>query len=195
MARGTRVVRPAGVILKDSICSVDECGLNCYKGSWDEQNRALCKLHASRWLRTGDPTGVKSTRGRCHGLDREEDLDKRFITSLEIGDRSEDGYTRHLLFTGYTSKGYGRISIGKKGILAHRYSYEKWVGPIPEGHDLDHRPECPKNCVNPAHLTPRTRSEHIRITASRGEWPEDIHKRAWETRRLRYGASGRRGGV
>jgi hypothetical protein len=57
-------------------------------------------------------------------------------------------------------------------VLAHRYAWEKWVGPIPEGHDLDHRPECPKNCVNIAHLQPLTRSEHVTLTwerARRGE--------------------------
>lgn len=163
MARGTRVVRPNGIMLKDSICHVNECDKTCKGGAWDEENRPLCKLHATRWLRTGDPTGVKSTRGKCYGLDREADLHKRFINSLEIGDVSEDGFTRHLLFTGYTHKGYGRISIGKKGILAHRYAYEHWFDSIPEGHELDHRPECPKNCVNPAHLTPRTKSQHTTI--------------------------------
>lgn len=164
MARGTRVVRPDGVMLKDSICSVEECELTCKGGAWSDNNQPLCKLHATRWLRTGDPTGVKSTRGRCYGIDRVADLDKRFVASLEIGDRSQDGFTRHLLFAGHiTSEGYGRIGIGKKGILAHRYAYEKWFGPIPEKHDLDHRSECPKNCVNPAHLTPRTKSEHSTI--------------------------------
>lgn len=167
MAKGNRTVRPNGVMLKDSICYVGDCGRNCLKGAWDDENRSLCHMHATRWLRTGDPIGVKSTRGRCFGLDREADLDKRFIEQLEIGEVSEDGSTRHLLFTGYTTKGYGRIFTGssnsKKGILAHRYAYEKWFGPIPEGHDLDHGPECPKNCVNPAHLTPRTKSEHTTI--------------------------------
>lgn len=90
MARGTRVVRPNGVMLKDSICSVEECELNCYKGAWNDQNRALCKLHATRWLRTGDPTGVKSARGRCYGIDRVADLDKRFVASLEIGILTDD---------------------------------------------------------------------------------------------------------
>lgn len=63
--------------------------------------------------------------------------------------------------------GYGRFGI--RGVtradwrmrLAHRVSYETYVGPIPEGLDLDHL--CRNRaCVNPAHLEPVSRSENLR---------------------------------
>lgn len=66
---------------------------------------------------------------------------------------------------------YGRAG-GKQ--YAHRYAYERWVGPIPEGMQLDHlchtadvdcdwRVDCPhRRCVNPAHLEPVTRSTQMR---------------------------------
>lgn len=57
-------------------------------------------------------------------------------------------------------KGYGHFNSGAGGsILAHRFSYELLVGPIPKGLTIDHvkaRGCTRKNCVNPAHLEPVT---------------------------------------
>lgn len=54
------------------------------------------------------------------------------------------------------TSGYGRLL----GRMAHRYSYEAHIGPIPIGLDIDHlcrnRP-----CVNPEHLEPVTRKENL----------------------------------
>ena len=62
------------------------------------------------------------------------------------------------------ANGYGTIGIKDKGAWrtkhAHRLSYERHVGPIPAGLDLDHkcRNRC---CVNPLHLEPVTRSVNL----------------------------------
>jgi len=58
--------------------------------------------------------------------------------------------------------GYGQFQespLTKKKKLAHRASYECFVGPIPAGMQLDHlcRVRC---CVNPAHLEPVTNQEN-----------------------------------
>ena len=62
------------------------------------------------------------------------------------------------LWTGATnSKGYGYIFVSNahpaRIIMAHRHSYERSIGPIPKGLQLDHlcRVRC---CVNPHHLEP-----------------------------------------
>ena len=53
------------------------------------------------------------------------------------------------------SNGYGQFWDGDRLIYAHRYVYEKEVGPIPDGFHLDHL--CRNtSCVNPAHLDPVT---------------------------------------
>ncbi len=59
-----------------------------------------------------------------------------------------------------------RINRGKK-VYAHRYAYELWVGPIPEGLDLLHSCDV-KNCVNPRHLSPGDAKENLRQMMERG---------------------------
>ena len=66
--------------------------------------------------------------------------------------------------------GYGQAVIRRRHFQAHRVAYELVVGPIPEGHDLDHvkaRGCTNRNCVNPSHLEPVTR----RVNVLRGESP------------------------
>jgi hypothetical protein len=58
-------------------------------------------------------------------------------------------------------KGYGNFGIDGHNRSAHRVAYELYIGPIPEGLDLDHLCRVP-SCVNPDHLEPVTRRENIR---------------------------------
>lgn len=58
--------------------------------------------------------------------------------------------------------GYGTMP-GPRGVtaVAHRVFYERHVGPIPDGLQLDHL--CRQRlCVNPAHLEPVTSVENLR---------------------------------
>jgi hypothetical protein len=58
------------------------------------------------------------------------------------------------------AKAYGQFWVAGKGVLAHRFSYETMVGPIPEGLELDHLCRF-QRCVNPTHLEPVTPSVNI----------------------------------
>lgn len=70
--------------------------------------------------------------------------------------------------------GYAMMFIEGKMRSVHRWSYEHFVGPIPEGLHLDHLchtmdSSCGggtaclhRRCVNPAHLEPVTHAENVR---------------------------------
>jgi hypothetical protein len=55
--------------------------------------------------------------------------------------------------------GYGVFTYYGKH-MAHRFIYEWYVGPIPDGLDLDHLCKN-KSCVNPEHVEPVTRQVNI----------------------------------
>lgn len=62
-------------------------------------------------------------------------------------------------------KGYGRY-VHERGSLAHRFSYEHFVGPIPDGLHIDHLC-CVTRCVNPDHLDVVTNLENARRQVAR----------------------------
>ena len=76
--------------------------------------------------------------------------------------------------------GYGQFGAGRRGegmVYAHRFAYERLVGPIPDGLELDHichndsgcpgGPTCAhRRCVNLAHIKTVTHAENLRRGAS-----------------------------
>lgn len=70
------------------------------------------------------------------------------------------------MWTGKINKntGYGQHGVYKNAIrkdyLAHRYSYELYIGKMPNGFCIDHL--CRNRwCVNPDHLEPTTLKENV----------------------------------
>lgn len=62
--------------------------------------------------------------------------------------------------------GYGRLKYKRKALLAHRVSYELFVGKIPAGLVIDHKCHTPL-CVNPNHLEAVTHRENIKRSFTR----------------------------
>ena len=65
-------------------------------------------------------------------------------------------------WVGRTGKdGYGSVGAARNSRLAHRVSYEWWMGDIPDGLEIDHL--CRNRaCVRPDHLEPVTHMENVR---------------------------------
>ncbi len=59
----------------------------------------------------------------------------------------------------HTQNGYGKVRFEGRGYLAHRVTYEHFIGPIPEGHQIDHLCRV-RNCVRPDHLEAVTSREN-----------------------------------
>lgn len=66
------------------------------------------------------------------------------------------------LWTGGTlvCGGYGMLYAAPLRVRAHRWSYEHFKGPIPEGLDVCHKCDTPC-CVNPDHLFLGTRQDNM----------------------------------
>jgi len=67
--------------------------------------------------------------------------------------------------------GYGMVWVPEesKQRLAHRVAYETWVGPIPDGMDIDHTCKV-RNCIEPTHLRPLSPKENRGANAGEAHW-------------------------
>lgn len=67
------------------------------------------------------------------------------------------------IFQGYRLKGYGQVTLSAEEgrALTHHVTYEHFIGPVPDGLELDHLCRTPA-CCNPWHLDPVTRAENNR---------------------------------
>lgn len=70
---------------------------------------------------------------------------------------------------GHKAAGYGQFLVDRRKVIAHRWSYEHFVGPIPKDLEIDHLCRNPP-CVNPAHLEAVTREENCRR-----QWADKTH--------------------
>lgn len=135
---------------KDKPCKVKGCDRMGYA-------HGMCQTHHSYWHRTGEvPTHV--IKPNTLGATPRERI--RAYSSI-------DPDTGCWEWTGTKNKaGYGKVydpaNDGKPRMeYAHRVSYREFVGPIPDGHHIDHL--CRNHaCCNPEHLEPVTHAENMR---------------------------------
>jgi hypothetical protein len=138
---------PKGIPGSHSLCSAPGCG-NLAKA------QGLCKeRHYDRWRRLGT-IDLPSAEQRF--LSRIRELANGCWQWDEAG-----------------LNGYGRFSDAGRRPYAHRWAYQYFIGPIPEGWQIDHRchnedPSClggktcqHRRCVNPRHLVAATQRDNL----------------------------------
>ncbi len=131
-------------------CSVENCVGRPVGRGW-------CRKHYSRWSRHGDPNYASPS---------EEERFLSYVVDLPGSDC--------LGWSGAKQKGYGRFQAASgKSVEAYKWAYERWVGPVPEGKELDHSchdgrvcsggETCPhRACTNLDHIVPRTHLDNVR---------------------------------
>lgn len=133
-------------VRKGYVCAIDGCGS-------PRVGRGYCKKHYTRLMKHGDPLATRPS-----------------VDPLEYGMRyfGEEGPGGCIEWTGSKfGTGYGKFMVDGKRYSAHRWAYERFVGPIPEGmvirHKCGNRP-----CVNPAHLEVGTQKQNCEDTVAHG---------------------------
>lgn len=134
-------------------------------------------MHYSRWQATGDPTVVKVQEHR------RRDATERFLEKVNkngpIPEHRPDLGPCWLWTAKKDKNGYGRFGVDatEASALAHRWGYKTFVGPVPDGLELDHL--CRNTgCVNfERHLEPVTHQENVKRGA-KGQ-PQNLEACPW----------------
>lgn len=97
-------------------------------------------------------------------------------------------------WSGYKiTSGYGGFFVGvkdkRKFYLAHRLSYEHFVGPIPEKFVIDHLCRNP-SCINPTHLEAVTHAVNVQRGKMSRYWPTCNNGHAWDEETKFYRVDG-----
>lgn len=114
------------------VCKVDGCGNASMHLGW-------CRPHYRRWNKHGDPTAG----GPFHYSNPDDAFKARTILNDETGCVEWSGSS--------DAAGYGSMRINRKPVKAHRYSWCRKYGSIPDGMMVLHKCDNPK-CVNVDHL-------------------------------------------
>lgn len=117
-------------------CTVD----GCQKPSL---SRGLCNGHYKKHKKYGDPLAGRPGFKGVPPLDRL--LRRRSVTKSGCWEISGAG----------SENEYPTLRINGRIVKAHRFAYEHYVGPVPDGLILDHLCRN-RHCANPEHLEPVT---------------------------------------
>lgn len=111
-------------------CSVE----NCVQPT-EKIIKGMCVMHYSRVATTGDA-------GPAHSMRIIGDHEARFWASVDM----LGPLPPHRLTLGWcwqwtrplNANGYGSFSVGREKLGPHRWAYRNFIGPIPDGYEVDH---------------------------------------------------------
>lgn len=115
-------------------------------------------MHWQRWRRTGGPLIRK--------VDLPSDLDRKYWERLVVGSLAKHHPELGNCYDWTGSKdsnGYGSFYIGGPARTyrpAHLWAYERFVGPVPDGLELDHFACDNRACARLDHVKPVTKREN-----------------------------------
>lgn len=134
------------------ICSVPGCDKRHYA-------HGVCKLHYNR-QRNGVP--VNGMPPIDHAA--------LFWSKVQKG-----GPDECWIWTGSkTPSGYGQLRIRQRACVAHRFSYELNIGPVPNSLFVCHRCDNP-GCVNPGHLFLGNQQDNVADMVRKGRHSSRTH--------------------
>lgn len=133
-------------------CSIDGCGRR-------HHGDGLCGFHWWRRSRYGDPlAGPPSAEDRYRA---------------KLAPPNANGC---ILWTGLVgSDGYGKHSVNRRTVRAHRYGWELAFGPIPDGMLVCHRCDVPL-CQNPEHWFLGTPKDNMADKVGKGRHVGNPHR-------------------
>lgn len=142
---------------------------NCDRDRSPKAGGGLCLMHYARSRRSGSTAPTPRKRDVKRASSPFPMSPAALLRFIEKVDEAENGCW---IWTATTSRGgYGMFMLDKLR-AAHRVSYMNFVGPIPDGMDLDHLCRV-RHCVNPQHLEPVTAWENW----NRGTNPAAVNSR------------------
>ena len=138
-------------LIKINPCKVDGCETR-------RARQGYCSQHYGYFARYG--TATPNVKLKFHS----KSLDEAYEYGVIRKEGNECWGWKHTT----NNSGYGYFSSkGEKAIAAHRYSYEKYIGIIPDGLFVLHKCDNPP-CSNPSHLFVGTNSDNIKDSYSKG---------------------------
>lgn len=135
-------------------CSIEGCEKPSVKRTW-------CGMHYRRWFVHGDPYRERPT------------AEQRFFRFVNqdgpIAEHRPDLGACWIWNGALAENGYGRFSDKRPtggSYPAHRWAYEHWIGPVPDGLVMDHFACDRRECVNPRHVRPATDQANLLRSAT-----------------------------
>lgn len=124
-------------------CSIDGCEKPHLARGW-------CSMHYERWKHHGDPMYTAPSSPIERLLLRIVITPGPLGTPCWVPTYCRDG-----------GGGYAAMNVNGRLTSCHGVAYEHFVGPVPEGLELDHLCRV-RTCCNPAHLEAVTHLENVR---------------------------------